>query len=196
MIMSGEDRPKGGFVVISSPSGGGKTTLIKRLLESNHDLVYSVSATTRPKRSGEENGRSYWFYSVEEFRSQIDSGYLLEWEEVHGDFYGTPKEFALNAVTTGKIVLFDLDVKGALKLKQKLPDTILIFLRPPSMEILEHRLRKRNTESEARISRRLQNSKQEMAAAEKFDYIVINDDLKETVKRIEEIIHNHHPDGV
>ena len=130
---------RGKYIVISSPSGGGKTTIIKQLLEKHEDFTYSVSATTRKQREGEVNGSAYWFLTRDEFIEKRDRGDLLEWEEVYGDYYGTPREFAEEAIENGRHVLFDLDVKGALKLKQTLPETLLIFLMPPSMEVLEER---------------------------------------------------------
>ncbi|MBU0517451.1 guanylate kinase [bacterium] len=196
-MMGAAGKPdRGRFVVISSPSGGGKTTLIKHLLERNESFTYSVSATTRPRRGDEENGAAYWFYTIAEFLQKRNAGDLLEWEEVYGDFYGTPKTFATEAVAEGKTVLFDLDVKGALRLKAILPETLLIFISPPSLEILESRLRDRKTESEARVQKRLAAAGDEIAKASQFDFTVVNDDLNDTVKQIEDIIHNSNPMGV
>ncbi len=185
---SGRPADRGRFIVISSPSGGGKSTIIKRLLEKDKNLTYSVSATTRPPRGDERNGEAYWFLSREEFIEKRDHGDLLEWEEVYGDFYGTPKKFTEVAVTAGLDVLFDLDVKGALKLKQSYPDALLIFLMPPSLEILERRLQQRGTEDNSQLQRRLTEAKIECEQASKFDYVVVNDNLEETVSKIEQII--------
>lgn len=185
---SGRPADRGRFIVISSPSGGGKSTIIKRLLEKDKNLTYSVSATTRPPRDGERDGESYWFLTREEFIEKRDHGDLLEWEEVYGDFYGTPKKFTEAAVTAGLDVLFDLDVKGALKLKQSYPDALLIFLMPPSLEVLERRLQQRGTEDTSQLQRRLTEAKIECEQASKFDYVVVNDNLEETVSKIEQII--------
>jgi guanylate kinase len=177
-------------VVISSPSGGGKTTVIRNLLDRNPDFVYSISATTRPPRPGEKNGEAYHFYSRGEFQRRIKQGEFLEWEEVYGDYYGTPKEFAVEAASRGKTVLFDLDIKGALKLKRNYPRSLLIFIMPPSMEVLEQRLRERSTDDEARLKRRLQEAENEIRSASRFDYVVVNEDLEETIRRVETIIRN------
>ena len=185
---SGRPADRGRFIVISSPSGGGKSTIIKRLLEKDKNLTYSVSATTRPPRGDERNGEAYWFLSREEFIEKRDHGDLLEWEEVYGDFYGTPKKFTEAAVTAGLDVLFDLDVKGALKLKQSYPDALLIFLMPPSLKVLERRLQQRGTEDNSQLQRRLTEAKIECEQASKFDYVVVNDNLEETVSKIEQII--------
>lgn len=179
---------KGKFIVLSSPSGGGKSTIISRLLAGNENLVYSVSATTRQPRGGERNGESYWFLTREEFIKKRDRGDFLEWEEVYGDYYGTPKKFAEVAMAAGMGVLFDLDVKGALKFKENHEDSITIFLQPPSLEVLEERLRKRGTEDEVRLQQRLAEAKAECEQAGKFDSVVVNNDLEETVASIEKII--------
>ncbi len=181
---------EGRFVVISSPSGVGKTTVIRKLLERNRDFVYSISATTRPPRPGEVHGEAYYFYTRDEFRERIARGEFLEWEEVYGDYYGTPKGPALAAASQGKTVLFDLDVKGALKFKRNYPRTLLVFIKPPSIEVLEQRLRRRCTDDEKRLRRRLKEAEGEIRRADQFDYVVVNDDLEDTVRTLEEIIRN------
>ncbi len=181
---------KGRFIILSSPSGGGKSTIIKQLLANHSDLVYSVSCTTRPPRKSEIQGQSYWFMDVQEFVRFRDRGDLLEWEEVYGDFYGTPRQPAEEAIAAGHDVIFDLDVKGALKVKANLPDTLTIFLAPPSFEILEQRLRDRGTESEEELKVRLALARCECEQSGRFDHVVINGDLQETVRSVEHIITN------
>jgi guanylate kinase len=182
---------RGRFVVLSSPSGGGKSTVTKRLLAANPRFTYSVSVTTRPPRSHEKQGQAYWFVDREEFLRRRDRGDLLEWEEVYGEYYGTPRQPAEEAIAAGFVVLFDLDVKGALKFKQLHPDAILIFLSPPSYEILEQRLRARGTESEDRLKRRLSLAKWECDQSKRFDHTVINLDLEQTIREVADFIDHH-----
>jgi guanylate kinase len=179
---------RGRFVVLSSPSGGGKSTVAKRLLALNPRFTYSVSVTTRPPRGHEINGQAYWFVDKSEFLARRDRGELLEWEEVYGEFYGTPRRPAEEAAAAGLSVIFDLDVKGALKLKQLHPETILIFLSPPSFEILEQRLRARGTESEDRLQRRLALAQWECDQSGNFDHNIINLDLDKTIREVSDII--------
>jgi guanylate kinase len=173
------------YIVISSPSGGGKTTLIRRLLKDRTDLKLSISYTTRPSRKGEVDGVDYRFISEEEFRNKIAEGEFLEWEEVHGYLYGTPK------AETGEIVsniLFDVDIKGALSLKKFHPKTTLIFIQPPSLEVLEERLEARGTEDQEGLKKRLDRFRLEMATKDKFDYVIINDDVESAVAELEGIV--------
>ncbi|NOZ55205.1 MAG: guanylate kinase [Calditrichaeota bacterium] len=181
---------RGLLVVISSPSGGGKTTVVKRILDSGDDrFVYSVSATTRPPRPGEKDGRDYFFLSDEEFRRRIQEGAFAEWAEVHGHLYGTLKDQIDRNLKAGKIILLDIDVKGGLSLKRAFPeDSLLIFLAPPSLEVLEKRLRQRGTDSEEEINRRLQRVKMELDAAKQYDTVIVNEDLDTTVREVLEAI--------
>ena len=185
----GEGRhSRGHFIVLSSPSGGGKSTVIERLLAQHSNLIHSISATTRKPRDREKDGDPYWFLSVAEFIRRRDAGDFLEWEEVYGDYYGTPRRPADEAAEAGKDVIFDLDVKGALKLKAARPDVLLIFLSPPSLEVLEERLRKRGTESGKQLQRRLALARWECDQAGRFDHVVVNDDLDKTVNSIRILI--------
>jgi guanylate kinase len=181
---------KGHFFILSSPSGGGKSTIIRLLLEKHEDYYYSVSATTRPPREGEVNGKSYWFLSREEFEAKILTGEFLEYEDVYGDYYGTPKTPAENALSAGKQVIFDLDVKGALRVKSHHMEVVSIFILPPSLYVLEERLRQRGSEREERIQKRLSIAAWECSQANNFDHIVMNDHLEDVVQNIEQIIAN------
>ncbi|HFB67972.1 MAG TPA: guanylate kinase [Calditrichae bacterium] len=176
------------LVVLSAPSGAGKTTICKKLVERNPDFRISVSATTRPPRPGEVDGVDYYFISPEEFQQKIARGEFLEYENVHGNYYGTLRETVEELLDNGFTVLFDIDVNGALKIKQQYPDAILIFIRPPSLEELKRRLRKRKTEKPEEIEKRLQRLPEEYQKAVFFDYEVVNDDLLRTLLTIEKII--------
>jgi guanylate kinase len=179
---------KSPYIVFSAPSGGGKTTIVKMLHKKYPQTVISVSATTRPKRPGERDGVDYYFLTREEFERKIKEGKFLEYEEVHGNYYGTLKEVVDNHVRDDRVVLFDIDVNGALSIKKHYPNAILIFIKPPSEEVLVERLKKRHTETEESIRRRLQRLPYEYEQAKKFDYVVVNDDLEQTLKQVEEII--------
>ena len=176
--------------MLSAPSGGGKTTVIKRLLsESNPNWVYSISVTTRPQRKGEVNGRDYWFLDQEQFEQKIENGELVEYEKVHDHYYGTPKTPIVEWIKDGKTVFLDIDVFGAKHVKEQFPnDSILIFLKPPSLEVLKKRLTNRKTESSAQIKRRLERLPLEMEQAKHFDFTVVNHDLNETAKQVKECI--------
>jgi len=186
------NKAKGLLVVLSSPSGGGKTTVIKKIKSENcSDYIYSVSMTTRRPRNGEVNGKDYWFVTPEEFDEKIKCGELIEYEQVHDWYYGTPKAPIRGWLKEGKVVLLDLDVFGALHLKEQLDQNVLlIFLSPPNQEALLERLKNRSTESKAQIDKRLQRVPVEMSKADQFDAIVVNDDLDQTVGKVIEIINN------
>lgn len=176
--------------VIAAPSGAGKTTIVKELLKNNRDLVFSVSATTRPRRKGEADGVDYFYLSKEEFRNKIDSGELVEYELLfNGDYYGTLKTFVEDNVAKGNDLIFDIDVKGALSLKKIYGDqAFLIFIMPPDLESLRVRLRGRDTESEEQINERIRRAELEMNNAGKFDMIVVNDNLQKAVNEIQKKI--------
>lgn len=179
---------KGKLFVISGPSGAGKSTIVKELLRSAPDLILSVSATSRAPRQGEKNGVHYFFISREEFEEKIKSGYFLEWAEVHGNLYGTPKDFVLKNLSEGRSVILEIDVQGALKVKESFPDAVLIFVEPPDFNELEKRLKERNTDDETSIQIRLENARYEMALAKYYNYRVVNKDLQKTVDEILRII--------
>ncbi len=178
------------LVILSSPSGGGKTTIIRHLLATGDDRYRrSISVTTRPQRSHEINGRDYHFVSPANFQQMIERQELLEYEKVHNDYYGTPKRPVEEWIEEGKIIFFDIDVKGALSLRKFYPDrTLLIFIQPPSMEILKQRLLARKSETEEQVQKRLERAAMEMAYASSFDYIVVNDELPRAIAEVKSLI--------
>jgi guanylate kinase len=182
-------KENGLLVVLSSPSGGGKTTVIKKVIHLNPDYLYSISMTTRSMRTGEENGRDYWFVSEEEFAESIKAGNFVEYEKVHGCYYGTPITKISEWVDQQKIVFLDLDVYGALRLKEKFENrALLIFLKPPDEKSLVNRLVNRSTETQQQIEKRLTRMPEEIKMAEEFDSIVINEDLDDTIKQVKLIV--------
>jgi guanylate kinase len=181
----------GKAIIFSAPSGSGKTTIVKHLLKSNPQLGFSISACTRDKRGREEqNGKDYYFLTPEEFKSKIDQGAFVEWEEVYeGNFYGTLKEEIQRIWDEGKTVIFDVDVKGGLHLKEYFGDNALaIFVKVPSLDILTNRLRDRGTESEESLSRRLYKAKFEMSFEEQFDVSLVNDDIEKSFLEAEALV--------
>ena len=166
------------FITISAPSGSGKTTLCKALQLVEPEIEWSISYTTREKRSIEENGVDYFFISEEEFEDLIIQGHFVEWQNVHGYYYGTSLNNLENAINNDKIMLIEMDVKGSMSIKKLFPDqTFSIFIIPPSISQLRERLRSRGTDSERRINIRLKRFQEEMEFREKFDYVMINEDL-------------------
>lgn len=179
---------KGLLLVISGPSGTGKGTLCKRLLEKNKDIFLSVSATTRKPREGEIDGVSYHFYSEDKFRQLIADNQLIEWAAFCDNYYGTPKAPVDENINNGKDVLLEIEIEGAMKVRAKHPEGVYIFLFPPSIEVLEERLKGRGTETDDVISKRLARAKQELEMCTKYNYYVVNDDLEKAVEEIEAII--------
>jgi len=170
---------QGKLIIFSAPSGAGKTTIVKHLLKQGLPLAFSVSATSRAKRAGEEHGRDYWFLSADEFRERIDKGDFVEWEEVYtGQFYGTLRSEVERLHAQGMTVLFDLDVVGGLNLKDQFGELALaVFVMPPTIEELERRLRGRSSESEESLRKRVDKAVDEMEYADRFDVILRNEEL-------------------
>lgn len=176
---SSENRGKA--IIFSAPSGAGKTTIVHHVLQHLSELEFSISATSREARKVERDGKDYYYLSVEEFKSKIDQGEFVEWEEVYlNQFYGTLKSEVERIWSHGKHVIFDVDVVGGLNLKKHFKDRALsVFVKPPSIESLRLRLLNRKTETEESIKKRLDKSAREMAYASSFDYILVNDDLEQ-----------------
>jgi guanylate kinase len=179
---------KGSLVIISGPSGTGKSTLIEVLLKKRPTLRYSISYTTRPPRGNEKNGVDYFFVSRPAFEKRRDAGEFAEWAEVHGHLYGTLTANIDKAVACGEDVVLDIDVVGAGKLLGKFPRAVSIFVAPPSMEVLKKRLIKRDTDSPDAVNRRLKNAEMEMAHADRYDHVVVNGDLAKAISSIETIL--------
>ncbi len=180
---------RGHLLVVSAPSGSGKTTIVKAILAKHPSMLFSVSATTRPKRETETGGKDYFFLARDEFERRIQADELVEWEEIYGNLYGTLKSEVEKVLTSGKSMLFDIDVKGGLSIKRRYPDdSLLIFIRPPSIEVLEARLRDRKTEDNETFKRRMARVAMEMDMAPQFDYQVVNDDLQVAIEEVNKLI--------
>jgi guanylate kinase len=190
---TGERVTEGKIFVFSAASGGGKTTLLDYVRSVFPQFVYSISVTTRSPRPGEIHGRHYFFISQEEFKKKIDAHEFAEWASVHGHFYGTPRAFIDDTIASGRHIIMDIDVFGKIKFDANYPQAIGILLLPPSLDVLEKRLRHRNTENEQTIRVRLANARKEMDFARsngKYEYTVINEDLSKTKAEIISILRN------
>lgn len=182
---------KGNLIVISAPSGSGKTTIAKAILRMYPSIIFSVSATTRRIRKGEMNGKDYFFLTKDEFQTRVKKGDLVEWEEIYGNYYGTLRSEIDRALSGGKVMLFDVDVKGALSIKTQYPEALLIFIKPPDFETLKDRLTNRRTEDDGALKRRLERVPMELSLGEKFDHQVVNDDLQRAIAEVDSIIRKH-----
>ena len=177
------------LIVLSSPSGGGKSTLANHLMQLYPEVRFSVSCTTRTKREGEQEGKDYYFLSKEEFEDKIAEGDFAEYEQLFGNYYGTLKSEIKKHLNSGNSILFDVDVKGGISLKKSFPsDTLLIFIYPPSYEELKRRLEKRSTETEEQLKVRLERAKEELEYKDKFDHTILNDDLNKAFEDLENVL--------
>ncbi|PSN18904.1 guanylate kinase [filamentous cyanobacterium CCP5] len=175
----------GRLVVFTGPSGVGKGTLLHALLERHPDLHLSISATTRDPRPGEEHGQNYYFLSKDEFNQMVEQGEFLEWAEFAGNCYGTPKAAVMQTIRQGQWVILEIEVEGARQVRRSFPDAFQVFIMPPSIAVLEERLRQRGHDSEPAIQRRLQRATAEMKAAPEFDCQVVNDDIDKALDQLE-----------
>ena len=176
------------LIIITGPSGVGKGTIVKELLDRKKDIWLSISATTRNPRMGEKDGENYYFISDERFKDMIDKKEFLEWAQFAGNYYGTPLSTVTEKIEKGFIVLLEIEVEGAKQIKEKFPEALSIFLLPPSKEELEKRIRNRGTEKEEAIDRRLSRANYEIASSDQFDFVLTNHDVDETVKEVFKII--------
>jgi guanylate kinase len=184
MSVAGQPFP----LVIAAPSGAGKTSLAHALVQHRQDVVFSTSATTRPRRDREKPGKDYFFVSDAEFDRMIESGELLEWATVHGRRYGTPRNGVEQALAEGRVVVLDIDIQGARQVRNLFPDAVLVFILPPSAAELERRLVGRASEAVAEVNRRLEGARRELPMALDFDYVVVNDDFERAVGALDAIV--------
>jgi guanylate kinase len=179
---------KGILFIITSPSGGGKGTLIKEILRTMENISYSVSFTTRKMREGEVHGKDYFFVSPDEFESLVRQGDFLEYANVHGNFYGTLQRQVKMETESGRDIILEIDVQGAESVKAKMPEAVSVFILPPSFEVLRNRLISRRTESEADLQIRLKNAKTEVKYYKQFDYVIINEEKTKAVENLRSVI--------
>ncbi len=183
---------KGKLLVISGPSGAGKSTVVFKAIEGREDICFSTSVTTRSPRPGEVDGREYFFVSFERFREMVENDELLEHAEYVANRYGTPRAYVEQRMAEGMNVLLDIEVQGARQVRKKMPEAVLIFIAPPSIEELERRLRGRGTDTEAAIEGRLIRARQEFQEADFYDYLIVNDDVEKAAAKLNAIIEAEH----
>jgi guanylate kinase len=179
---------KGAIIAISAPSGTGKTTILRRILSDFPEIVFSVSATTRKRRKNEVEGVDYFFISEEEFKKKIQNNEFVEWELFYDYYYGTFRDFIENCINNGKSLILEVDVHGAVEIKRIYPDAVLIYIAPPSLEELRVRLKKRQTENEEDLKKRIERAKMELSHKDKFDYFIVNNDLNTAYNEIKNLI--------
>lgn len=183
---------RGLLITVSGASGTGKGTVCSRLLETTPTLTYSISATTRAPRGGEVDGREYFFFDREQFQQKIERGEFLEYADVYGNYYGTLRSYVDGQRDAGRDVLLEIDIQGALKVKAACPDGIFVFLLPPSLDELKHRIIGRGTESEESLARRLSSAPTEINVGRRYDYVVVNDTVENAVEKIKAIMVAEH----
>ena len=183
---------KGKLLVISGPSGAGKSTVVFKAIEGREDICFSTSVTTRSPRPGEVDGREYFFVNFERFREMVENDELLEHAEYVANRYGTPRAYVEQRMAEGMNVLLDIEVQGARQVRKKMPEAVLIFIAPPSIEELERRLRGRGTDTEAAIEGRFIRARQEFQEADFYDYIIVNDDVEKAAAKLNAIIEAEH----
>jgi len=181
-------RREGFLLVLSGPSGAGKGTLVERLIAARRECVFSISATTRPRRSNEQDGVQYEFVSRDEFVRRREAGEFLEWAEVHDNLYATPRTFVDENIRAGRVVVLDVDVQGGASVRRLRPDAVSVFIMPPSIDALRRRLRGRDTDSDEVVERRLQNAPGEIAQYTEYQYLVVNDELEAASARLTAIV--------
>ncbi len=182
------NRARGLLIVISGPSGAGKGTICKRLLENNRELALSVSATTREPRNGEVDGVNYYFISKEEFKEKIQCDDFIEYAQVYDNYYGTPKSNVEEILESGRDVILEIDIQGALKVKENTEDGVFIFILPPSMQELKQRIIKRGSETQESLMKRFKSAYKEINFVSKYNYAVVNDEVELAVEKLESII--------
>ena len=185
-------KPEGILLVLSGPSGAGKGTICKALLEKRPDMAYSVSCTTRQPRTGEVDGKNYFFKTREEFETMIKNDGFLEHAEVYGNYYGTPKAYVIDQLAQGKDIVLEIDPQGALQVKKNFPNGVFVFIVPPSLDELSKRIYNRGTDSVDVIKRRLSAATSELAYASKYDYLVVNDEVEKATNKVSSIVSTEH----
>ncbi|MBE6158130.1 MAG: guanylate kinase [Firmicutes bacterium] len=184
-----KNKKSGQLIIVSAPSGAGKDTVVRGVMEKdNHNRWVSVSATSRSPRKGEQNGVDYYFFSKEEFEQKIKEDYFLEYAEYAGNYYGTPKEFIKEKLDQGIDVILIIEIQGAAIVKQKLPESLLIFIMPPSLKTLVKRLKGRGTDSNDKIIERFHTAYKEINEVTKYNYVVVNDKLEEAIEKVDAIL--------